>query len=129
MTATYHLVTSSNVIAVNYDPDWAMKASVMPLIEDIGHARESLSAGKWAFYDDIRNWPIKSPAQIDACTQATHAMIDSGLTHCVVCGKDIGVSHWVMEKIFAEKVKLAFFTSPEECLGWLKSNGFNTQLN
>lgn len=128
MTATYHLSASSDVVAVNYDAGWAAKPTVKPLIEDIGRAVQSLTSPTWAFYDDIRHWPIKSPEQIKTCSNATLDMLECGLRHCVICGKDIGVSHWMMEKIFADKVTLVFFSEPAECIDWLNSRNYDTKL-
>lgn len=128
MSATYHLSVSSDVVAARYDSGWSVKASVKPLIEDIGYAQQMLTSPKWAFYDDIRNWPIKSPEQIKECSDAAIKMIENGLRHCVICGRDIGVSHWMMEKIFADKVTLAFFSDPSECIDWLKNQAYNAQF-
>lgn len=80
----------------------------------------------WALIDDVRAWPVRTPEEIAISKQNLATLQTLGMSHCAVCVNDIALAKWVMQKIAAEGVELAFFNTVEDCKRWLSEQGFDS---
>lgn len=126
MSDQFEIVYSSNVIAAQYGKYWLQKAVPKLLTQKIFETAKYMPTSGWAFYDDIRNCPVKGPEQIRFCANSAHELVDMGLTHCVVCVNGLAISEWMMKIIVPQTVKLIFVETPEQGFEILAKQGFET---
>lgn len=123
----FTLKQSTNVLFASYSEKWHRTNNPSPLIDQVMEIAKSFE-GDWAFFDDVRNWPIKVPEHISLCANSVDKLIPMGLTHCVVCAGGVAITEWMMKKIIPDEVNLVFFETLPECEKWLIEQGFNTKL-
>ena len=128
MNSDFALCKSSNVIFATYGKTWMFNALPEAFAKQLGKMAATMPAQGWAFYDDIRNWPIKVPEDMAFCATCADDFAQQGLTHCVICTGDLAISRWMMKKIIPKNVKLTFFDNLEECERFLVNQGFDTQF-
>ncbi len=130
MNQDFHLRFSNNVIFARYDEKWYLNPQERQLGDAINTlCQKHFSDRKWALFDDVRNWPVKSPQQIEYCSIAVDKLAESGMTHCAVCTGELAISEWMMRKVIPENIELAFFTYIDECENWLKNQGFDVDFS
>ncbi len=88
--------------------------------ELLQHAK-TITASSWAVIDDISNWPVKPPDEIEMCSEISQKLVDRGLKHFAVCGSKLAVSKWMMEQIVPESIALGYFDTLDECKEWLNN--------
>jgi hypothetical protein len=128
MSANFHIRCSSDVMMLSVDTHWDHQQHIAKLAEAMLLQSKKFADGKWAIIDDIRNWPVKSPSEIEQCTELASQMLSMGMTNCAICVDDLAVSKWMMKKIVSPKVNMRFFATIEDCKSWLKELGFDTEF-
>ena len=129
MTATFHIQCTEDVMLKWFDEGWDHVMNVSKLVEAMQKSANSFNQNRWALIDDVRGWPVRTPEEITLSKQNLATMQNLGMTHCAVCVNDIALAKWIMQKIVAKGVKLAFFHSIEECKNWLTEQGFNPEFD
>jgi hypothetical protein len=129
MNGDFHIKRSTNVIFTQYDSQWCANASVKALAHTIKQHSQYMPTSGWAFLDDVRNWPVKPPEDIDYCATAVEQLSNLGLTHCVVCHGDLAISRWMMQKIIPDDIELVFYDNLADCYTWLRTQGFDDQFD
>jgi hypothetical protein len=128
MSANFHIHCTSDVMMVSVDLHWDHQQYSSKLADAMLLHSEKFTDTAWAVIDDIRNWPVKSPREIEQCTEVASQMLSMGMTNCAICVEDLAVSKWMMKKIVSPKVNMRFFDTIEACKAWLTEQGFDTEF-
>jgi len=125
----FHIQSSSNTLFLKYDKNWAIDGYKNRFGESlIGYAK-ALKVSQWAAIDDISNWPVKLPEEMDMCSDIATTLVDLGFRHCAVCGHEYAISKWMMEKVLPKEVEIAFFNTLQESKDWLNGLGYETNFD
>jgi hypothetical protein len=125
----FHIDESVDVILLTYDEFWCQETYKDRFGDLLIKTAKKLNTTKWAVIDDISNWPVKTPADIDSCCDLTATLAQIGFQHCAVVGHKYAISKWMMEKVLPEEVEVAFFDSIDEGKKWLNSLGYNCNFD
>lgn len=125
----FHIQSSSNVLFLKYDELWSQEGYKDRFSQSLMERAASLDAPRWAVIDDISNWPVKIPQEMELCNDIAHDLVDIGFSHCAVFGHKYAISKWMMEKVIPDKVEIKFFDTRQESENWLNSLGYDTNFN
>ena len=129
LNATFHIQCTVDVMFKWFDQGWDHLLYLPELVKSMQHTAKQFNHSSWALIDDVRGWPVRTPEDIAISKQNLATMQSLGMTHCAVCVNDIALAKWIMQKIMAKGVKLAFFHSIDACKNWLKEQGFNPEFD
>lgn len=124
----FHIQSSVDVLLLTYDEQWPQKIYKNRFGESLINEAKKLETSKWAVIDDISNWPVKIPSEIENCTELSETLSQLGFQHCAVCGHKYAISKWMMKKMIPVEVELGFFDSLSASKKWLNSLGYNTDF-
>ena len=108
-----------------FDQGWDHLLYLPELVKSMQHTAKQFNHSSWALIDDVRGWPVRTPEEITISRKNLATLHKLGMTHCAVCVNDIALAKWVVTKIVAKSVKLAFFNDIADCKTWLIEQGFN----
>lgn len=124
----FNILRSSNALLLRYSEDWDHQTYLQRFGETLLDYTKTFDTDRWAAIDDISNWPVKPPDEVEMCSELAEVLVDSGMTHVAVFGSELAVSVWMMENIFPDTVALKFFDTLEASKAWLAENGFDTEF-
>lgn len=124
----FHICSTSDVLLLTFDEDWALDGYKNRFSESLLEHAKEISEKKWAVIDDISNWPIKMPDEMEMCNEIAIHLVEKGFRHCAVCGQEYAISKWMMKKVIPSKVEIAYFDNIREAKNWLKGLGYNTNF-
>ncbi|MDO6427693.1 hypothetical protein Q4489_11735 [Thalassotalea sp. 1_MG-2023] len=124
----FHICSTSDVLLLSFDEDWAVDGYKNRFGESLLEHAKEFNDKKWAVIDDISNWPIKIPEEMEMCNELATRFVEKGFRHCAVCGQEYAISKWMMNKVIPNKVEIAYFDSLSEAKNWLSSLGYNTNF-
>lgn len=125
----FHIQSSADVLLLNYDEKWPEENYKNRFGESMQREAKKLNTPKWAVIDDISNWPVKTPSDIDKCCDLSETLAGMGFQHCAVVGHKYAISKWMMKKVIPEKVDISFFDSINESKAWLESLGYDINFS
>lgn len=124
----FHIQSSSNALCLTFDQDWAINGYKNRFGASFVKHAKNLQAKKWALLDDISNWPVKSPEDMEMCNDISHSLVGIGFSHCAVSGHKYAISKWMMKKVVPDEVEIAFFDTITEAKSWLENLGYDTNF-
>jgi hypothetical protein len=124
----FHIQSSVDILMLTYDEKWPEESYKNRFGESLVNKAKNLNTSRWAVLDDISNWPVKTPEEIDNCCDLSATLADMGFQHCAVVGHKYALSKWMMKKVIPDKVEVAFFDSINQSKTWLSSLGYNVNF-